>query len=247
MGDNPPRMSMDDTLWSFSVPGGVSRKLGLVASAGAWSPDGERLAFLTFLPKSRLDVAHADGSSPTILFDPQGRDHLTWVTWSPDGSRLRFGVREDATLESWILEMPAAGGSVRRLFPGGRGTWSPDGRSFVFTRETTGLWQGGAGSGQLFVERLPPPGLPWARPRVQQLTFGPVSFVKPLFTHEGRLLANGFDRPGASREIRRQSGALRAAPGRAGRLFPGLLVGRAVGGLGGRPGPVALAQPQRRP
>jgi serine/threonine protein kinase/Tol biopolymer transport system component len=194
MGDDPPRVSMDDTLWSFSVPAGVTRKLGLVASAAAWSPDGERLAFIEFLPQSKLGVARGDGSSPSILFEVPVPDRLNWVTWSPDGARLRFGLSEAATLESWVLEIPSGGGPVRRLFRGGRGRWSPDGRSFVFTRDTDDRWLEGPGSGQLFVERLPAPGLPWARPRVEQLTFGPISFVSPQFTPDGRLFAGGFDR-----------------------------------------------------
>ncbi len=190
------KVSMDDPLWSVPVPAGGIRKLGLTASAAAWSPDGERLAFLTYLPKAQLGIARGDGSAPSILFAPPPPDHLTWLRWSPDGTRLRFGLQDASTFERWVLEIPASGGTPRRLFPGGQGTWSPDGRAFVFVRAAG--WDTGPSNraGDLFVELEPPAGRPWAPPQLKQLTFGPLSFGLPLFTPDGRLLAKAIDRHG---------------------------------------------------
>ena len=44
---------------------------------------------------SRLGVARADGSEPTILLESP--DHLGGVTWSPEGTRLRFVLQEADT------------------------------------------------------------------------------------------------------------------------------------------------------
>jgi Tol biopolymer transport system component len=227
------------------VPAGGVRKLGLIASEAAWSPDGEKLAFLTWLPKAQLGIARGDGSAASILYTPPPPDHLTWVTWSPDGTRLRFGLQEAGTLERWVLEIPAQGGTPRRLFPGVHGSWSPDGRAFVFVRGGSDSWSSGprARLGDLFVELPPPPGRPWARPQVKQLTFGPLSFAQPLFTSDGRLLAKGVDRHGQLMRYEAKT-SLRVTPGRASGRFHRLLLGRAVGGLGGHPRHVAVAQPQ---
>ncbi len=51
-----------------------------------WSPDGRRIAYLTYR-NSSLWIMHADGSHPTLLGQPSGAlDDLTWgdLAWSSD-------------------------------------------------------------------------------------------------------------------------------------------------------------------
>ena len=188
-------------LWSIPVPAGGARKLGLEASEAAWSPDGQKLAFIRYNLPSRLGVARADGSEPTILLESP--NHLSGVTWSPEGTRLRFAMQKADTTQSWIHEISAVGGTPRRLFPGFGGNWSPDGRAFLFSNGGASAgwgWAPGAGAEgrvNLFAALEPPTWQPWAKPRFEQLTFGPLHMASPRSLPGGRgLIARGMDRRG---------------------------------------------------
>ena len=192
----PNTTAWDAPLWSVPLPAGGAHKLGLEASAAAWSPDGQKLAFVRWTLPSRLAVARGDGAEPLTVFESQ--DHLTWVRWSPDGRRLRFGLQQAETTHDWILEIPAAGGTPRRLFRGLVGDWSPDGRAFFFTngRRWGGLVPGASPDSRasLFVALEPPWWQPWARPRVEQLTFGPLQMASPVSVPQGmNLVARASD------------------------------------------------------
>jgi Tol biopolymer transport system component len=197
--DDPSAANYDreGALWSVPVPAGGARRVGLEAFHAAWSPDGERLAFVRYSLPSRLGVARADGSQPSTLFESQ--DHLLFVRWSPDGTRLLFGLEETETLQRWILEIPAAGGEARRLFRGFSGNWSPDGRMVVFSRGgASDGWGAGAESRlNLFAALEPRAWQAWARQRLEQLTIGPLQMYRPLFVQdERRLVAVGSNRQG---------------------------------------------------
>jgi Tol biopolymer transport system component len=191
----------DGPLWSVPLPAGGARRLGHEAYDAAWSPDGRRLALIRYNLPSRLTVARADGSEPTVLVESQ--DHLSGVSWTPDGTRLRFVLQKADTSQSWIQEVPAVGGTPRGLFPGSGGGWSPDGRAFLFNSGGTSAgWgsapgAGGEGRVSLFAAREPPKWQPWARPQVEQLTFGPLHMAWPRSSPGGRgLVAEGMDRRG---------------------------------------------------
>jgi WD40 repeat protein len=189
----------DGPLWSVPIPAGGARKLGLNAVSAAWSPDGRRVAFVTVdTTPSRLGVARADGSDPTIILESQ--DTIWWVGWSPDGTHLRLVLQEADTLYRWMEEIPATGGTPRRLFRGLAGDWASRGRAFVFAggEATAWGWLVGAGGTEsrlnLFADLEPPRWQPWAGPRIEQLTFGPLHMARPVFVQAGRrLVVRGSD------------------------------------------------------
>ncbi len=170
-------------LWTVPVVGGPPRRLGSLESNDfAWSPDGARLAFAR---DAQLLVCDSDGSAEHALAVAPG--HVILPRWSPDGLRLRFTVL-GARGQLAIYEVAADGHDVRALpldWAGapmeGFGEWSADGRYYVFTSRREGI-------SNLFVlaERPAWPG----RRRVEpvQLTAGPVSYFRPLFSRDGRRL-----------------------------------------------------------
>jgi Tol biopolymer transport system component/predicted Ser/Thr protein kinase len=107
--DSLPRISPDGALVLFvrqegetrslyRVPtvGGAPRKVIEGASAGDWSPDGRRVAFVRIVAesgrtRSELGTAGADGSEPRTLATVD--DHLLrGLRWSPDGRWLAVRV-----------------------------------------------------------------------------------------------------------------------------------------------------------
>ncbi|HEY6970666.1 MAG TPA: hypothetical protein VJA94_15765 [Candidatus Angelobacter sp.] len=137
----------DGDLWI--VPLGKSpRRVGsLRANFASWSPDGRQLAFTLH---ESVFVANADGLGPRQVTSVPGQ--ATEARWSPDGKRLRFTENNyhDGELSQSIWEVGADGSNLHRLLQGwsnsgheSGGTWTPDGRFFIFqsTREgRTDLW-----------------------------------------------------------------------------------------------------------
>ena len=92
--------------------------------APAWSPDGQRIAFVR---GDGIHVMNADGSDAVRLTTGDDND----PAWSPDGRRIAF-VRGDD-----IHVMNADGSDAVRLTRSGDDNspaWSPDGRRIAFAR-----------------------------------------------------------------------------------------------------------------
>ena len=97
--------------------------------APAWSPDGARLAYVSYRDgNGELYVMTADGSGATRLTRHHGEDLSP--AWSPDGARIVF------SRDRRIHVMNADGTRVRRLTGLAEShspAWSPDGRTIVFS------------------------------------------------------------------------------------------------------------------
>ena len=112
--------------------------LRFINSAGAWSPDGQRFAFVTFTQGDNeinvLDVTSGEISQRTSV---QGIGAITNLAWSPDGDRLAFTGLEGGVSDLYELHLDTR--AVRQLtndrYAEVQPTWSPDGETIAFTTD----------------------------------------------------------------------------------------------------------------
>jgi hypothetical protein len=112
--------------------GGTPRLLtsapGCYSVLPVWSPDGHRVAFLTF-PYSAAGLFHDVKALAVVSADGSGRVVLTGYdntaeppAWSPDGSYIavaRDGAQGSQGLGPSVIELiPAAGGPARDVTSG---------------------------------------------------------------------------------------------------------------------------------
>ena len=165
--------------WTLPVLGGAARRLGnVVATDASWSSDGERLAYTS---GDDLYIAKGDGSEPRRLVTSAGT--ASWPRWSPNGARLRFTV--NGANGSAIWEIAPDGSGLHPLLASWNnppaeccGSWTPDGRYFVFQSSRGGvadIWAMREAS-SLFQRVNHSP---------VQLTSGPTSTFAPLPSTDG--------------------------------------------------------------
>jgi|HubBroStandDraft_1064217.scaffolds.fasta_scaffold00232_5 Tol biopolymer transport system component/predicted Ser/Thr protein kinase len=121
-------------LWALPLPTGSPRRLGdTEGSSGAWSRDGR---YLAFIKGSDLYLANAEGTGARLLVTTPGAAY--GAAFSPDGSRIRFSVHDQANTNS-LWEVRSDGSNLHQLLKGWHnppqeqwGRWTPDGRYYVF-------------------------------------------------------------------------------------------------------------------
>jgi eukaryotic-like serine/threonine-protein kinase len=176
--------TLDGPLWTVPVLGGTPRRLGdLAGHGGAWSPDGQRIAYSK---GNAIFLAKSDASEPRQLLMTSGT--ASDLRWSPDGSILRFTVNDPQTNGRSIWQASANGSNLHPLLAGWNnipneccGNWTPDGKYFVFqaVRDgTANLWALGEPVGLLFRTPHEP----------VQLTTGPMNVGSPVPSRDGKKL-----------------------------------------------------------
>ena len=142
----------------------------------SWSPDGSRLAYVSFDQKKPVVVVQnlAQGTTRVVA---NFRGNNSAPAWSPDGQQLLVALSKDGLTQ--IYRVPAGGGEAQRLTESTgidtQPAYSPDGQWIAFTSDRGGSPQ---------VYRMPAGGGP-----VQRLTFEGTYNVGPRFSPDGKSIA----------------------------------------------------------
>jgi Tol biopolymer transport system component/DNA-binding winged helix-turn-helix (wHTH) protein len=172
----------EQPLWVVPTGGGSALRIAnIVAHDATWMPDG---AGILYAAGAKLFVTHVqDGTASPYASLPFGR--AFWLRWSPDGTLLRFTVIDPITHTLSLWELTAGDPTPRQMLAGWSkpaneccGTWTADGKYFVFQSShdgTTDLWR--------LNGRSP-----------VKVTNGPLSFAAPVAARSGhRIYFLGLD------------------------------------------------------
>ncbi len=105
----------------------------------AWSPDGSKLAYVTFESgKSALVIQTlANGAIRQVASFPR---HNGAPAFSPDGSKLAFALSKTGSLNLYVMDL--ASGQIRQITDGRYNstepTWFPDSQSLAYTSDQAG-------------------------------------------------------------------------------------------------------------
>ncbi len=168
--------------WSVPLPAGSPRRLLSNSGGASWAPNGN----LTFAKGNDLYIADHNGANPRKF--ATAPDVPGPLRFSADGTRIRFTVFNLTNSTSAILEARSDGSNMHALFPGWNnppneccGLWTPDGRYYLFQSIREGasnIW-------------IVPDNTAWWRKVSRepvQLTTGPLQFVEPLPSKDGKKL-----------------------------------------------------------
>ena len=142
----------------------------------AWSPDGRKLAYVSF-ETQKAAVWVQDLSSGERRMVAAFRGSSSAPAWSPDGQRLVVTLSQDGPAQLYV--MPAAGGSPTRLTRSNaidtEAVYSPDGKQVYFISDRGGgpqVYRIGADGGN-----------------AERVTFRGDYNISPAISPDGKLLA----------------------------------------------------------
>lgn len=141
-----------------------------------WSPDGSRIAYVSFDQKKPVVVVQ-NLSAGTTHVVANYRGNNSAPAWSPDGRTLAVALTKDGLTQ--IYRIPATGGTPQRLTDSQgidtQPNFSPDGQWIAFTSDR-------GGSPQIY--RMPAAGGP-----AQRVTFEGSYNVGPRYSPDGKFVA----------------------------------------------------------
>ena len=162
--------------------GGVVRRLGdILAYDVAWYPDGQHILYSA---DGVVFWTDSEARWKRRLFAVPG--NAEWFRWSPGARTVRFTVIDRKTEATSLWEASADGSNPHRLLPEFRypqccGSWTPDGKDFVFQvriENTFQIWARRE-SGSLFFRTNYKP---------VPLASGAMNYRGPLSSKDGRKL-----------------------------------------------------------
>src|SRR5258706_1444167 len=142
----------------------------------SWSPDGSRLAYVSFDQKKPVVVVQnlAHGTTRVVA---NFRGNNSAPAWSPDGKVLAVALTKDGLTQ--VYRIPASGGDPQRLTESSgidtQPHFSPDGQWIAFTSDRRGTPQ---------IYRMPANGGP-----AQRLTIEGSYNVGPRYRPDGKSIA----------------------------------------------------------
>ena len=151
----------------------------------AWSPDGRRLAYVSFETGKAVVVVQnvSDGERQTVA---SFRGSNSAPAWAPDGRRLAVTLSRDGLSQLYLMDLEG-GGALRRLTTSNaidtEAAFAPDGQTIYFVSDRGGgpqIYRLALGSGA-----------------VERVTFQGNYNISPAVSPDGRWLAwvtreNGF-------------------------------------------------------
>jgi eukaryotic-like serine/threonine-protein kinase len=165
-------------LSTMPLPAGQPRSIGNLAVFDAtWSPDGK---WIYYTIGSDLWVARNDESQPRKILSENGL--LNWIRFSHDGQRIRFSAFDQEHNSNALWEARADGSHPQPVLAGWDaccGSWTPDGKYFVFASSRGGNWN-------LWAMREK--GEWWRKtdPEPVRLTVGQMNSISPLPSTDGK-------------------------------------------------------------
>jgi len=112
--------------------------LSFISSAGAWSPNGQKFAFIVYADGNQ-EIAILDVASRSVERRIQipGVGSIQHPAWSPDGNQIAFSGMVGGLSDLWLYDLRTQ--SAKRLtndrYADVEPSWSPDGRSLVFSTD----------------------------------------------------------------------------------------------------------------
>ncbi|MEX1055291.1 MAG: peptidase S9, partial [Rhodothermales bacterium] len=112
--------------------------LRFINSAGSWSPDGKKLAFVSFAEgDNQISIMDVDDRNVERNIAVAGVNAMTNLAWSPDGESIAFSGLNGGISDLYILNLQT--NAVRQLmgdrYADLQPAWSPDGTQIAFTTD----------------------------------------------------------------------------------------------------------------
>jgi Tol biopolymer transport system component len=112
--------------------------LSFVSASGSWSPDGRKLAFVSFVQgDNRITIFDVDRRKEERSIAVRGVGAINDAAWSPDGRSIAISGIAGGISDLFVIDV--ASGQVRRLtndrYAELHPAWSHDGKTLAFTTD----------------------------------------------------------------------------------------------------------------